>query len=124
MRKLVIDGSNTTGFQRTMLVASGGHLEVAGKKVGVQSICLEEDAAKLIGDEKGIRKFGLDRLGIPLVEIALEPVTGKPDEIMQVALTLVGCSGQARGCRGLGSIARRKRSVQNGAVLRSRVCST
>ena len=44
MRKTVIDGSNTTGFQRTMLVSQGGHIEVNGKKVGVQSICLEEDA--------------------------------------------------------------------------------
>ena len=41
MRKTVIDGSNTTGFQRTMLVSQGGHIEVSGKKVGVQSICLE-----------------------------------------------------------------------------------
>lgn len=119
MRKLVIDGSNTTGFQRTMLVASGGHLEVAGKKVGVQSICLEEDAAKLIGDEKGIRKFGLDRLGVPLVEIALEPVTGKPDEIMQVALTLGRLlRASKRVTRGLGSIRQDVNvSVQNGAVV-------
>ncbi len=119
MRKLVIDGSNTTGFQRTMLVASGGHLEVAGKKVGVQSICLEEDAAKLIGDEQGIRKFGLDRLGVPLVEIALEPVTGKPDEIMQVALTLGRLlRASKRVTRGLGSIRQDVNvSVQNGAVV-------
>lgn len=119
MRKLVIDGSNTTGFQRTMLVASGGHLEVAGKKVRVQSICLEEDAAKLIGDERGIRKFGLDRLGIPLVEIALEPVTGKPDEIMQVALTLGRLlRASKRVARGLGSIRQDVNvSVQNGAVV-------
>jgi glutamyl-tRNA(Gln) amidotransferase subunit E len=119
MRKLVIDGSNTTGFQRTMLVASGGHIEVAGKKVGVQSICLEEDAAKLIGDEKGIRKFGLDRLGVPLVEIALEPVTGKPDEIMQVALTLGRLlRASKRVARGLGSIRQDVNvSVMNGSVV-------
>lgn len=119
MRKLVIDGSNTTGFQRTMLVASGGHLDVAGKRVGVQSICLEEDAAKLIGDDKGVRKFGLDRLGIPLVEIALEPVTGKPDEIMQVALTLGRLlRASKRVARGLGSIRQDVNvSVQNGAVV-------
>jgi glutamyl-tRNA(Gln) amidotransferase subunit E len=119
MRKLVIDGSNTTGFQRTMLVASGGHLDVAGKSVGVQSICLEEDAAKLIGDDKGIRKFGLDRLGVPLVEIALEPVTGKPDEIMQVALTLGRLlRASKRVARGLGSIRQDVNvSVQNGAVV-------
>ena len=47
MRKLVIDGSNTSGFQRTMLISQGGYLNVEGNKIGVQSICLEEDAAKL-----------------------------------------------------------------------------
>jgi glutamyl-tRNA(Gln) amidotransferase subunit E len=119
MRKLVIDGSNTTGFQRTMLVASGGYIDIAGKHVGVQSICLEEDAAKLIGDDKGIRKFGLDRLGVPLVEIALEPVTGKPDELMQVALTLGRLlRASKRVARGLGSIRQDVNvSVQNGAVV-------
>jgi glutamyl-tRNA(Gln) amidotransferase subunit E len=119
MRKLVIDGSNTSGFQRTMLVASGGYLEVAGKRVGVQSICLEEDAAKLIGEEQGIRKFGLDRLGVPLIEIALEPVTGKPDEIQLVALTLGRLlRAGKRVARGLGSIRQDVNvSVQNGAVV-------
>ena len=119
MRKLVIDGSNTTGFQRTMLVASGGHLDIAGKKVGVQSICLEEDAAKLIGDDRGVRKFGLDRLGVPLVEIALEPVTGTPDEIMHVALTLGRLlRASKRVARGLGSIRQDVNiSLQNGAVV-------
>ena len=48
MRKIVIDGSNTSGFQRTMLVATGGYLDVNSRRVGVQTICLEEDAAKLI----------------------------------------------------------------------------
>jgi glutamyl-tRNA(Gln) amidotransferase subunit E len=119
MRKLVIDGSNTTGFQRTMLVASGGQLVVAGKKIGVQSICLEEDAGKLIDDDKGVRKFGLDRLGVPLVEIALEPVMGKPDEIMQVALTLGRLlRASKRVARGLGSIRQDVNiSVQNGSVV-------
>ena len=119
MRKIVIDGSNTTGFQRTMLVASGGHIDVAGKRVGVQSICLEEDAAKLIEDDKQVRKYGLDRLGVPLVEIALDPVTGKPDEIMQVALTLGRLlRASRRVARGLGSIRQDVNiSVQNGAVV-------
>ena len=88
MRKTVIDGSNTTGFQRTMLVAQGGHIEVDGKKVGVQSICLEEDAGKLIKDEGNHRFFSLDRLGVPLVEIALDPVEGDPKFVKNIALTL------------------------------------
>ncbi len=88
MRKLVIDGSNTSGFQRTMLIGLGGSLEVDGKNIGVQSICLEEDAAKLLNDLPDIREYTLDRLGIPLVEIALEPVSGTPQEIKKIALTI------------------------------------
>ena len=88
MRKTVIDGSNTSGFQRTMLVAQGGSIVVDEKQVGVQSICLEEDAAKLIKDEDNHRFFSLDRLGVPLVEIALEPVTGSPAFVRKIALSL------------------------------------
>lgn len=119
MRKIVIDGSNTSGFQRTMLVANGGHLDINGKKVGVQTICLEEDAAKLISDNGMIREYGLDRLGVPLVEIALEPVTGKPQEIMQVALTLGRLlRASKRVARGLGSIRQDVNiSVENGNVV-------
>jgi glutamyl-tRNA(Gln) amidotransferase subunit E len=85
MRKIVIDGSNTTGFQRTMLVSTGGYLEMEGnKKVGVQSICLEEDAARLLSDDNIARDYSLDRLGTPLVEVALEPISGTPQEVLQV----------------------------------------
>ena len=88
MRKTVIDGSNTSGFQRTMLISQGGSLEVNGKNIGVQAICLEEDAAKLLKDEQNQRNYSLDRLGVPLVEIALEPVSAKPSEVKEIALTL------------------------------------
>lgn len=105
MRKLVIDGSNTSGFQRTMLVSMGGSLEVNGKKIGVQSICLEEDAAKLLQDSKETREYSLDRLGVPLVEIALDPVSGTPEEIKNIALTLGRMlRATKRVGRGIGSI--------------------
>ncbi|HEX5457338.1 MAG TPA: Glu-tRNA(Gln) amidotransferase subunit GatE [Candidatus Nitrosotalea sp.] len=105
MRKLVIDGSNTSGFQRTMLVSSGGSLEVNGKKIGVQSICLEEDAAKLLQDSRNTREYSLDRLGVPLVEIALDPVSGTPQEIKDIALTLGRMlRATKRVGRGIGSI--------------------
>ena len=105
MRKLVIDGSNTSGFQRTMLISQGGHLEVDGKKIGVQSICLEEDAAKLLSDTTDVREYSLDRLGIPLVEIALDPVSGKPDEVRKIALSLGRLLRSTKKVeRGLGSI--------------------
>jgi len=105
MRKLVIDGSNTSGFQRTMLVSMGGSLEVNGKKIGVQSICLEEDAAKLLQDSKETREYSLERLGVPLVEIALDPVSGTPEEIKNIALTLGRMlRATKRVGRGIGSI--------------------
>ena len=105
MRKIVIDGSNTAGFQRTMLVSQGGSLRAGERTVGVQSICLEEDAARLVGDDGATREYGLDRLGIPLVEIALEPVEAGPAEMRAVALALgklLRTTG--RVARGLGTI--------------------
>jgi glutamyl-tRNA(Gln) amidotransferase subunit E len=39
MRKTVIDGSNTTGFQRTMLISQGGFFNAGETKIGIQSIC-------------------------------------------------------------------------------------
>jgi glutamyl-tRNA(Gln) amidotransferase subunit E len=105
MRKMVIDGSNTSGFQRTMLVSQGGYLDVDGQKIGVQSICLEEDAAKLLGDQENEREFSLERLGIPLVEIALEPVSAGPSEMRKIALTLGRLLRTTKKVtRGLGSI--------------------
>src|SRR5215210_5255736 len=78
-------------------------MHIVKYQAALGSSCLVEDAAKLIGEEKGVRKFGLDRLGVPLVEIALEPVTGRPSEIMQVALTLGRLlRASKRVARGLG----------------------
>ena len=105
MRKIVLDGSSTSGFQRTMLISQGGNLDVDGKKVGVQSICLEEDAAKLLNDNNSTREYSLDRLGIPLVEIALEPVAAGPVEMRKVALSIGRLLRATKMVtRGLGSI--------------------
>ena len=105
MRKTVIDGSNTTGFQRTMLISQGGHIDVDGEKIGVQSICLEEDAAKLLGDKGDIREYSLDRLGVPLIEIALEPVEGDSKKIKKIALSLGRLLRSTKNVtRGIGSI--------------------
>ena len=105
MRKTVIDGSNTTGFQRTMLFSQGGQIDVDGDKIGVQSICLEEDSGKLLGDKGNIREYSLDRLGIPLVEIALEPVEGNSKKIKKIALSLGRLLRSTKKVtRGIGSI--------------------
>lgn len=119
MRKLVIDGSNTSGFQRTMLIGLGGSFSVDGMTIGVQSICLEEDAAKLLSDSPDVREYTLDRLGIPLVEIALEPVSGTPQDIKKIALTIGRLlRATKRVQRGLGSIRQDVNvSIEGGGVV-------
>jgi len=105
MRKTVVDGSNTTGFQRTMLISQGGFFDVEGTKIGIQSICLEEDAAKILGEQGSIRKYGLERLGVPLVEIATEPFEVTPQEVRKIALSLGRILRSTKKVkRGLGSI--------------------
>jgi glutamyl-tRNA(Gln) amidotransferase subunit E len=119
MRKTVVDGSNTTGFQRTMLISQGGHFEVEGEKIGIQSICLEEDAAKNLGDEGSVRKFGLERLGVPLIEIATEPFEADPQHIKKIALTLGRILRSTKKVkRGLGSIRQDVNvSIKDGGVV-------
>jgi len=105
MRKTVIDGSNTTGFQRTMLISQGGFFDTGEIKIGIQSICLEEDAAKNLGDKGSVRKFGLERLGVPLVEIATEPFEVELTQIKKIALSLGRILRSTKKVkRGLGSI--------------------
>ena len=105
MRKTVIDGSNTTGFQRTMLISQGGFYKAGKSRIGIQSICLEEDAAKVLGEEESVRKYGLERLGIPLVEIATEPFEVELDQIKEIALSLGRILRTTKKVRrGLGSI--------------------
>lgn len=105
MRKIVIDGSNTSGFQRTAVLGLGGHLDFEGAKVGVQSVTVEEDAARLMSEDGGSRTFTLDRLGVPLIEVALDPFTGSPEEVGRLALHL-GRTLRSTGrvARGLGTI--------------------
>ncbi|KKS70792.1 MAG: Glutamyl-tRNA(Gln) amidotransferase subunit E, partial [Parcubacteria group bacterium GW2011_GWF2_42_7] len=52
MRKIVIDGSNTTGFQRTALIGRNGYVETAKGNVAIPTLLLEEEAAKRIKDDK------------------------------------------------------------------------
>jgi glutamyl-tRNA(Gln) amidotransferase subunit E len=105
MRKIVIDGSNTTGFQRTAVIGLGGYLEVEGVNIGVQSVTIEEDAARIIGEDEKSRRFALDRLAVPLVEVALDPIAGSPETVGRVALCL-GRTLRSTGrvARGLGTI--------------------
>jgi len=85
MRKIVIDGSNTTGFQRTALIAVNGCIETSFGKVDIPTICLEEEAARKVEDRGDVVVYRLDRLGIPLVEIATSPDIHSGEELREVA---------------------------------------
>jgi glutamyl-tRNA(Gln) amidotransferase subunit E len=105
MRKIVVDGSNVSGFQRTMLVAYGGRAKILGYDIGVETIALEEDAARKIKDEGKYIYYRLDRLGIPLVEIATVPMSYTPQEVEEVAWIIgysVKITGRAK--RGVGTV--------------------
>jgi glutamyl-tRNA(Gln) amidotransferase subunit E len=104
MRKQVIDGSNTGGFQRTGLVATDGHLETELGTVKIENLCLEEDAARRIGQKKGKVVFRLDRLGIPLLEVTTDPSMKHPEQVKDVAYQLGQILRSTRVKRGLGTI--------------------
>jgi len=105
MRKIVVDGSNVSGFQRTILVAYGGRAKILGYDIGVETIALEEDAARKMGEEGKAVIYRLDRLGIPLIEIATEPMSYTPQQVEEVAWIIgysVKITGRAR--RGVGTV--------------------
>lgn len=104
MRKTVIDGSNTSGFQRTILIARDGWIVTKTGRVGIQSICLEEDAARIIERKKDSTIYRLDRLGIPLIEIATSPDMQNAEQVKEVALYLGKILRSCKIKRGIGTI--------------------
>ena len=120
MRKTVIDGSNTTGFQRTSVIALNGEMQVGEKAVPIDLLCLEEDAARKMGDEEGnIIRYRIDRLGIPLIEVTTGPVIKSPKEAGEVAFAIgriLRATGKVK--RGLGTIRQDLNvSIPNGALI-------
>ncbi|MFB6299052.1 MAG: Glu-tRNA(Gln) amidotransferase subunit GatE [Halobacteriales archaeon] len=105
MRKIVIDGSNTSGFQRSALVARNGVIETDDGPVSIDDLMLEEESAKRVAEtDEGVR-YGLDRLGIPLVEIGTGPDITTPEQAREAAERigmLLRSTGQVK--RGLGTI--------------------
>ncbi|RLG16424.1 Glu-tRNA(Gln) amidotransferase GatDE subunit E, partial [Candidatus Pacearchaeota archaeon] len=104
MRKTVVDGSNTSGFQRTILIAQNGFIETSFGRVGIEELYLEEDAARMIEKKEKKTIFRLDRLGIPLVEIKTAPDLKTPKQIKEAALKIGGILRNAKVKRGLGTI--------------------
>ncbi|MFH1073391.1 MAG: Glu-tRNA(Gln) amidotransferase subunit GatE [Nanoarchaeota archaeon] len=106
MRKVVIDGSNTSGFQRTALVGRNGYIELENKKkIHIPGIYLEEEACQVIKREKEYDIYNLSRLGIPLLEIATDPDLSTPQEAMEAAAKIGMILRSVEGMkRGIGTI--------------------
>jgi len=98
MRKMIVDGSATSGFQRTALVALNGSIEHSCR---VETVAVEEEACQRVEDTI----FSVDRLGIPLIEITTSPCMKTPDEVHDVA-QYIGMTLRSTGRvkRGLGTI--------------------
>lgn len=105
MRKIVIDGSNTSGFQRTALIAVDGYFETSKGRINIPTICLEEEAAQKIGAGKDFVNYRLDRLGIPLIEIGTDPSIKDAEHAKEAASYLGMVLRSVEGVkRGLGTI--------------------
>ena len=105
MRKTVVDGSNVSGFQRTALAAYGGFIETSKGKVTIPTICLEEEAAQKLDDGKDFVRYKLDRLGIPLIEIATGTEIKNPEHAKETASIIGMILRSVDGVkRGLGTI--------------------
>ncbi len=119
MRKTVIDGSNTTGFQRTCVLALNGEIDIKGKKVAISQVSLEEDAARKMGNDGKLMHYRIDRLGIPLIEVTTAPVIYTPEEAQETAAAIGRILRATRRVRrGLGTIRQDVNiSIRDGALI-------
>jgi glutamyl-tRNA(Gln) amidotransferase subunit E len=115
MRKTVVNGSNTSGFQRTAIIAYDGFIETSKGRVGIETIALEEDAAREVGKidegsdaednpDKDKVTYRLDRLGIPLIELTTKPELYSAEQVKEAALKLGEIIRACRVKRGIGTI--------------------
>lgn len=104
MRKTVIDGSNTSGFQRTVMIARDGYVETSRGKVGITALFLEEDSARKSKEEGNKVYWKLDRLGFPLVEVVTDPDLKDAEHAKEVALNIGEILRSCKVRRGIGTI--------------------
>ncbi len=105
MRKEVVDGSDPSAFQRTILIGYGCHVMVNGKRINISAIFLEEESSDIEHSDSSVVIYNIDRLGVPLVEIDTDPDIKTPVEAKEVAKRIglmLRLTGKVQ--RGIGSI--------------------
>ncbi len=123
MRKTVIDGSNTSGFQRTCLLGYDGKISTSLGDVTITSICLEEDAARKISESEYEIIYRVDRLGIPLIEITTDASIQNPQHAKETAEKIGTILRTLKVKRGLGTIRQDVNvSIEGGARVEIKGC--
>jgi len=105
MRKIVVDGSNVSGFQRTALVATDGYIETSKGRVAIPLVCIEEESSQKLEATDEYVRYRLDRLGVPLIEISTDASIKDPAHAQECAKKLgmiLRSTGKVK--RGIGSI--------------------
>ena len=106
-RKQYLDGSITTGFQRTTIVARDGYAIVDGNKHRISNITVEEDSARKIRTENNGRTvyYNLDRLGVPLVEVITDHTDVTHPKQLEKLARMIGLTLRLSGIgkRGIGA---------------------
>jgi len=124
MRKIVVDGSNTSGFQRTSVIGMNGEVETSKGTVHIMTVCLEEESAGILPTHEDRAVYRIDRLGIPLVEIATAPEildSGHCREVAEKLGTMLRLTGKAQ--RGIGTIRQDLNvSIEGGARVEIKGC--
>lgn len=70
-------------------ICSGGHIELAGRKIGITRIHMEEDSGKSIHDLASDESLvDLNRCGVALIEIVSEPDITTPQEAYDYLMKL------------------------------------
>ena len=105
MRKTIVDGSNTSGFQRTALAARNGKISTSTGEVRITNVSVEEDSCKIVSETSEEKVYSLDRLGIPLIEIGTAPDITSPEQCQEAAKKIGMLLRSLPGVkRGLGTI--------------------
>ena len=92
-------------FRGTAFLANEGIVPTSECDVGVDVLCLEEEASQKLEDAGDTIFYSLDRLGIPLVEIGTAPDIISPSHARETA-EMIGMLLRSTGRvkRGLGTI--------------------
>jgi Glu-tRNA(Gln) amidotransferase subunit E-like FAD-binding protein len=85
MRKIVVDGSSVSSFQRTAIIGLNGILKTSLGNVRITNVCLEEESAGIVDKIDNEVTYRLDRLCIPLIEIGTSPDIKNPEHAKEVA---------------------------------------